>query len=92
MLSPLPFRSRFITEISTETLIEAVTCESFHRRAARLMLALMLVELAYRSRIRDTSVNYGIWQTVLGSRVPMAAGFCAPSEVWPHECTWATKH
>jgi hypothetical protein len=90
MLSPLPFRSRFLTEVSTKTLIEAVTRKLFHRRAARLILALMLAELAYRLRIRHGSVNHGIWQTVFGDRVPMHPGFCAPSTVWPHARAWAT--
>jgi hypothetical protein len=88
MSSPLPFRSRFLTEISTETLIDAVTCKFFHRPAARLMLALMLAELAWRLRIRHGSVDHGIWQTVFGS-VPMLPGFCAPSAVWPHDRAWA---
>jgi hypothetical protein len=84
-LAPLMLRARFLTEIGTETLMEAVTNREFHRPAARLFLALMLAELAYRLRIRHGSVNHGIWQAVFGQGVPMHSGFCAPSAVWPHE-------
>lgn len=82
--------ARFATELTTDTLIEAIASGAFNGRAWRLFRAVLIVELAYRLGVRSPGFPERIWREVFGAcgrRVPQA--FRSPSESWPACRGWA---
>jgi hypothetical protein len=65
---------------------------AFRGRRYRLIRAMILIELAYRLRVRYPGTAQWIWRCVYGPKVPPPPYLTSPSEAWPHERTWATKH
>ena len=97
----LVFRARFLTQIDTVTLLEAVVDPAFNTRATRTIKALMLAELCYRVSRReykprcfsiyydDVGMTQRVWADVFGPRVPVPPGFGAPSAYFLHDRAWA---
>lgn len=82
--------ARFVTEIDTETLIEAIVSDAFTGRKWRVVRAILLAEVAYRLGARSPGFPERIWRAVFGTGGrPVPPGFRSPSEAWPHERTWA---
>jgi|GEM_PF-2171865 len=81
--------ARFLTQIETDVLIEAVVSDVFCGHEWRLLRVLLLAELAYRMRVRAPDFPARIWREVFGRSKPVPPGFTSPSEAWPHERRWA---
>ena len=82
-------QARFLTEVQTDVLIEVAHSGAFRRPSELLFRAIILIELAYRLRIRAPWVPEAVWDFVFKGRVPSPPGLCAPSEAWPLERAWA---
>jgi len=82
--------ARFVTELDTSTLIEAIACDAFTGHEWRVFRAVLLTELAYRLRVRGAGVPERIWIEVFGPcGRPVPPGFRSPSESWPACRGWA---
>lgn len=82
--------ARFVTELDTATIIEAVVCDAFTGREWRVFRAVLMAELAYRLRVRSPGTPARIWIEVLGLHGrPAPQGFRSPSESWPALRRWA---
>lgn len=83
-------QGRFLTRISTDTLLDAVASDAFADHRHRTFRALMLAELAYRFGIRQPGICERIWRTICGTyRKLPRGGFMSPSQAWPTERQWA---
>jgi hypothetical protein len=82
-------QARFLTHIDIATLLEVADSSAFRRKSERLLRAMILIELAYRLRMRGPWVAPGIWNIVFEHDAPPPPGLCSPSEAFPHECRWA---
>jgi hypothetical protein len=81
--------ARFVTELDTETLIDAIVSDAFTGHEWRLLRVLLLTELAYRLRLREPGLPEKLWREAFGTRRPVPPGFRSPSEAWPTERRWA---
>ena len=82
-------QARFLTRIDTVTLLEVADSSAFRRKSERLVRAMILIELAYRLRMRESWRAATIWSVVFDHEVPPPQWLCSPSEAWPHERAWA---
>jgi hypothetical protein len=81
--------ARFLTEVDTHTIIEAITSGAFNAREWRVFRAVLMAELAYRLRIRSPGIGERIWRAVCGTYRKTPQGFRSPSESWPASRGWA---
>jgi hypothetical protein len=83
-------QGRFLTRISTSTLIEAVESDAFTGFEHRTFRALLLAEIAYRMRLRSRTLLERIWRLCCGTyRKLPRGGFIAPSQAFLHDREWS---
>lgn len=82
--------AQFVTELTTETIIEAIASDAFTGREWRVFRAVLMAELAYRLRVRGAGTPERIWIEVFGPcGRPVPQDFRSPSEAWPSSRSWA---
>jgi len=78
-----------LTRMRTRALFDLLDSGTFAGRRFREVRAVILIEIAYRLRIRGWYVAPAIWNIVFNDEVPPPAGLMSPSEAYPHERRWA---
>lgn len=63
-------RARFLCDIPTEVLIEALSSGQFNGKRSRVFKALMTLELSYRARQRDPGHYLQMLRDIFGQKIP----------------------
>lgn len=78
-----------LARVRTNDLFAFLANGAFPGKRYRIVRAMILIELAYRLRLREGWIPDAIWNVVFEHTVPPPRGLRSPSEAFPHERRWA---